>query len=64
MASVQPTYRQITGVVISAGKMMKTVKVQVPKQKWNKHIQKVYIVPFRKLYQTQYQLANTANNKR
>jgi small subunit ribosomal protein S17 len=41
MASVQPTARQLTGVVVTAGKMMKTVKVQVPKQKWNKRIQKV-----------------------
>ncbi|TLD18306.1 nucleic acid-binding protein [Venturia nashicola] len=34
------------GVVISAGKMMKTVKVRVAKQKWNKRIQKFYDEPF------------------
>lgn len=34
-------YRQLTGVVVSAGKMMKTVKVRIPGQKWDKHIRKV-----------------------
>jgi len=34
-------YRTYTGVVVSAGKMQKTIKVRVAKQKWNKKIQKV-----------------------
>lgn len=34
-------YRQFTGVVVSAGKMTKTVKVRIPGQKWDKHIRKV-----------------------
>lgn len=34
-------YRQFTGVVVSAGKMMRTVKVRIPGQKWDKHIRKV-----------------------
>ncbi|KAF2422459.1 nucleic acid-binding protein, partial [Tothia fuscella] len=38
--------RQVVGVVVSAGKMMKTVKVQIPKQKWNKRIQKNYPIPY------------------
>lgn len=45
MAAVQRT-KQLTGVVVSAGKMMKTVKVQVPKQKWNRRIQKVCSLSF------------------
>lgn len=32
------------GVVVSAGKMQKTVKVRVPGQKWNKHLRKVSFV--------------------
>jgi small subunit ribosomal protein S17 len=33
--------RQLTGVVVSAGKMVKTVKVRIAKQEWHKHIRKV-----------------------
>lgn len=40
MASVEPR-RHITGVVVSAGKMINTVKVRIPKQVWNKRVQKV-----------------------
>jgi len=32
--------RQITGVVVSAGKMKKAVKVQITQQEWNKKIRK------------------------
>lgn len=32
-----------TGVVVSAGKMEKTVKVQLWDREWNKHVQKVRI---------------------
>lgn len=38
--------RSISGVVISSGKMMKTVKVRVAGQKWNKHIRKVSFLLF------------------
>lgn len=34
-------HREIVGVVVSAGKMDKTVKVRVPKQVWNRRIRKV-----------------------
>lgn len=34
-------HRPITGVVVSAGRMHKTVKVRVPGQEWNKKIGKV-----------------------
>ncbi|KIW02992.1 uncharacterized protein PV09_05651 [Verruconis gallopava] len=44
MASMEPR-RHITGVVVSAGKMIKTVKVRVPKQVWNKRLQKYYSEP-------------------
>jgi small subunit ribosomal protein S17 len=32
------------GVVISAGKMDKTVKVRLPGQKWNRYLRKVWII--------------------
>ncbi|KAI9787701.1 MAG: hypothetical protein M1839_000232 [Geoglossum umbratile] len=35
----------ITGVVVSAGKMMKTVKVRVASQVWNNHIRKHFTRP-------------------
>ncbi|KAE9981854.1 hypothetical protein BLS_006920 [Venturia inaequalis] len=44
--SLAQQIRPKVGVVISAGKMMKTVKVRVAKQKWNKRIQKYYDEPF------------------
>lgn len=34
--------RQLTGVVVSAGKMVKTVKVRIAKQEWHKHIRKYF----------------------
>ncbi|OCL01267.1 nucleic acid-binding protein [Glonium stellatum] len=34
--------RQLTGVVVSAGKMAKTVKVRIAKQEWHKHIRKFF----------------------
>lgn len=40
MASMEPR-RHITGVVVSAGKMINTVKVRIPKQVWNRRVQKV-----------------------
>ncbi|EKG17662.1 Ribosomal protein S17 [Macrophomina phaseolina MS6] len=39
-------YRQFTGVVVSAGKMTKTVKVRIPGQKWDKHIRKDFPAPY------------------
>lgn len=36
-------YKRLTGVVVSAGKMMKTVKVRITEQKWNQQIQKVHL---------------------
>lgn len=48
MASAQAG-KQLTGVVVSAGKMIKTVKVRIANREWNKKIQKVredaYIQP-------------------
>jgi len=37
-------HRQFMGVVVSAGKMMKTVKVRVADQEWNNHIKKVLLI--------------------
>lgn len=34
-----------TGIVVSAGKMDKTVKVRIPKQRWNRKIQKYFDAP-------------------
>ncbi|KZF21874.1 nucleic acid-binding protein [Xylona heveae TC161] len=34
-----------TGVVVSAGKMMKTVKVRIAQQNWNNHIRKFFSKP-------------------
>ncbi|OJD37068.1 ribosomal protein s17 [Diplodia corticola] len=39
-------YRQFTGVVVSAGKMMKTVRVRIPGQKWDKLIRKDFPAPY------------------
>jgi small subunit ribosomal protein S17 len=36
-----PVTRRIVGVVVSAGRMHKTVKVRVPGQEWNRKIGKV-----------------------
>jgi len=33
--------KKLAGVVVSAGKMMKTVKVRMVKQEWNRHLRKV-----------------------
>ena len=41
MASAQKVARPVTGVVVSAGKMAKTVKVRVPIQTYNGRIRKV-----------------------
>ncbi|KAK4956097.1 hypothetical protein LTR28_005968 [Elasticomyces elasticus] len=40
-----PAQRPKTGVVVSAGKMQKTVKVRVPGETWNKHIRKFFSTP-------------------
>ncbi|KAI9798816.1 MAG: hypothetical protein M1825_004989 [Sarcosagium campestre] len=37
--------RSLTGVVVSAGLMMKTVKVRVARRIWDSHIRKHYIKP-------------------
>ncbi|KAJ9648876.1 hypothetical protein H2199_000789 [Coniosporium tulheliwenetii] len=44
MASV--TSRKLNGVVVSAGKMQKTVKVRIAAQEWNKHIRKHLPAPY------------------
>ncbi|EON67917.1 hypothetical protein W97_07414 [Coniosporium apollinis CBS 100218] len=44
MASV--TSRTLNGVVVSAGKMQKTVKVRIAAQEWNKHIRKHLPAPY------------------
>ncbi|KAF2402168.1 nucleic acid-binding protein, partial [Trichodelitschia bisporula] len=38
----QTAARQAAGVVVSAGKMMGTVKVRIAKQVWNKRVKKYY----------------------
>jgi small subunit ribosomal protein S17 len=40
-ASVRKTFRELHGIVVTAGLMQKTVKVRVGGQKWNKQLQKV-----------------------
>ncbi|KAI9698099.1 MAG: hypothetical protein M1820_007607 [Bogoriella megaspora] len=40
-----PKSRDYTGVVVSAGKMQKTVKVRIVKQQWNAHIRKHFHRP-------------------
>jgi len=44
--------RKLVGVVVSAGKMQKTVKVRIPGQKFNKHLRKVRLSLFRSLVMT------------
>lgn len=41
VAAAQRTFRELHGVVVSAGLMQKTVKVRVGGQEWNKRVQKV-----------------------
>ncbi|KAF2858873.1 nucleic acid-binding protein [Piedraia hortae CBS 480.64] len=43
-AATRP-HKEITGVVVSSGKMQKTVKVRVQGQKWNSRIKKFYADP-------------------
>lgn len=38
-------FQTYTGIVVSAGKMDKTVKVRIARQKWNRRIQKHYSAP-------------------
>lgn len=40
-AAAQYTFRELHGVVVSAGKMQKTVKVRVGGERWNNFMQKV-----------------------
>lgn len=40
-----PTPRTLAGIVVSAGKMMKTVKVRIARQVFNAHIRKVRPLP-------------------
>ncbi|KAL9088059.1 MAG: hypothetical protein Q9165_006400 [Trypethelium subeluteriae] len=40
-----PPSRNYTGVVVSAGKMSKTVKVRIMKQDWNHHVRKYFDRP-------------------
>lgn len=40
-ATARRAFRELHGVVVSAGLMQKTVKVRVGGQKWNKRVQKV-----------------------
>ena len=39
-------HRQFMGVVVSAGKMMKTVKVRIADREWNKRIKKVILIGY------------------
>ncbi|KAK7626208.1 vacuolar import and degradation protein [Phyllosticta citricarpa] len=39
-------FRQFTGVVVSAGKLPKCVKVRIAAQKWDKHIKKYFPAPY------------------
>jgi hypothetical protein len=42
-AAARQTFREIHGVVVSAGLMQKTVKVRVGGQRWNKQVKKVWL---------------------
>jgi len=44
--SAAPTPRTLAGIVVSAGKMMKTVKVRIARQVFDAHIRKVRTIPF------------------
>jgi hypothetical protein len=39
--AARQTFREIHGIVVSAGLMQKTVKVRVGGQRWNKQVKKV-----------------------
>ncbi|KAF2147319.1 uncharacterized protein K452DRAFT_240704 [Aplosporella prunicola CBS 121167] len=41
-----PAHRKFTGVVVSAGKMEKAVKVRLAGQEWDKHIRKYFPAPY------------------
>lgn len=41
VAAAQRTFRELHGVVVSAGLMQKTVKVRVGGRQWNAQVQKV-----------------------
>jgi small subunit ribosomal protein S17 len=43
-AKQQLTHSDLRGVVVSSGKMDRTVKVRVPGQTWNRKIQKVCLI--------------------
>lgn len=45
VAAQKQTFASLTGVVVSAGKMDRTVKVRVGAQKWNKQVQKHFTKP-------------------
>ncbi len=42
MTTIRPI--KVAGVVVSAGKMMKTVKVRLVKQEWHRHLRKVRMI--------------------
>lgn len=49
-AAVRQVFRELNGVVVSAGLMQKTVKVRVGGQQWNPKVQKVCWSPSRTLH--------------
>ncbi|WYZ43021.1 hypothetical protein EsH8_VI_000720 [Colletotrichum jinshuiense] len=44
-AAVRQVFRELNGVVVSAGLMQKTVKVRVGGQQWNPKVQKMFTNP-------------------
>jgi len=41
MATTNIAAKKMAGVVVGAGRMMKTVKVRMAKEEWNRHLRKV-----------------------
>jgi ribosomal protein S17 len=41
MSTINIAAKKMAGVVVGAGKMMKTVKVRLAKEEWNRHLRKV-----------------------
>ncbi|TDZ19745.1 37S ribosomal protein S17 [Colletotrichum sidae] len=43
--AVRQVFRELHGIVVSAGRMQKTVKVRVGGQQWNQKVQKMFTKP-------------------
>jgi len=43
MATTNIAAKKMAGVVVGAGRMMKTVKVRMAKEEWNRHLRKVSV---------------------